>query len=67
MGCCILRKVRMPLMRNTDICELRVDENRDFYYELEKKILRSLLNEGKIKQVQYELCIKEWYNQKYDL
>ena len=54
-------------MQNGDFVEIRHSENKDFYYNFQLAILRSLLNEGKIKQVQYELCVKELYNQKYGL
>lgn len=62
-----MRKVKMPKLQNSDFIEVRLDENKEFYYNLRLAILRSLLNEGKIKQVQYELCTKELYNQKYGL
>lgn len=62
-----MRKVKIPELQNDNRTEIRVDENKEFYYNLQLAILRSLLNEGKIKQVQYELCIKEIYNQKYGL
>ncbi len=62
-----MRKVKMPKLQNSDFIEVRLDENKEFYHNLRLAILRSLLNEGKIKQVQYELCAKELYNQKYGL
>ena len=62
-----MRKVKMPKLQNSDFIEVRLDENKEFYYNLRLAILRSLLNEGTIKQEQYELCAKELYNQKYGL
>lgn len=62
-----MRKVKMPKLQNGDFTEVRLDENNEFYYNFQIAILRSLLNEGKIKQVQYELCVKELYSQKYGL
>lgn len=62
-----MRKVKMPEMQNGDFVEIRHSENKEFYYNFQLTILRSLLNEGKIKQVQYELCAKELYNKKYGL
>ncbi len=57
----------MPEMQNSNCVEIRHNENREFYYNLQLAILRSLLNDGKIKQVQYELCAKELYKHKYGL
>lgn len=62
-----MRKVKMPKLQNSGFMEVRLDENKEFYYNFQLAILRSLLNDGKIKQVQYELCAKELYNQKYGL
>ena len=62
-----MRKVIMPEIQNSDFVEIRHRENKEFYYNFQLAILRSLLNDGKIKQVQYELCSKELYNQKYGL
>ncbi|MGN0106585.1 MAG: hypothetical protein ACI4A5_02660 [Hominilimicola sp.] len=62
-----MRKVKMPELQNRDCIEIGFGENNKFYYNFQLTILRSLLNEGKIKQVQYELCVKELYNQKYGL
>ena len=62
-----MKKIKMPELLNDGCTEITPNENKEFYYNLQLTILRSLLNEGKIKQVQYELCIKELYNRKYGL
>lgn len=62
-----MRKIKTPKMHDEGKREIDVNKHQDFYYNFQHAILRSLLNRGKIKQVQYELCIKELYNQKYDL
>lgn len=63
-----MKKVKMPQMTGGNgIIHINPEENRELYYGLQSAVFLSLKNSGIINQVQYELCQKELYNQRYGL
>ncbi len=63
-----MRRIKMPqlLEGERSVCPAPA-ENRELYYGLQLALLRSLKNEGLISQVQFELCEKTLFEQKYGI